>query len=158
LLADIHTSNTASNAQAVAAKPRASVVLDTNVALDWLLFRNPRVDSLARALGTGQLRWLACPATRDELTRMLGHRSLARWAPDVAAAMARHDALATPLPPPVASRLLRCRDPDDQVFVDLALAHRARWLFSHDRALLTLAGRARRLGLSIIVPQRWTGP
>jgi predicted nucleic acid-binding protein len=134
------------------------VVLDTNVALDWLLFANPRVDAVGRALLGRQLCWLACPATRDELSRMLGHRRLARWAPDVAAAMARHDGLAASMPPPVASRLLRCRDPDDQVFVDLALAHGARWLFTHDRALLTLAGRARRLGLSITAPQRWTGP
>jgi predicted nucleic acid-binding protein len=52
---------------------------------------------------------------------------------------------------------MRCTDPDDQVFIDLALACKARWLLSKDRALLKLARRARALGLSIQPPASWAG-
>lgn len=126
--------------------------------LDWLLFRNPRVDPLVRALRTGQLRWIACPPMRAELAHMMAHRQLARWAPDIAAAMAQFDELATQLPTPESGRLLCCSDVDDQVFLDLALVQRAKWLFTQDKALLKLARRSERFGLSITSPQRWEGP
>jgi predicted nucleic acid-binding protein len=50
---------------------------------------------------------------------------------------------------------LRCSDPDDQVFIDLAAEAGARWLLTHDRALLRLARRARALGVQIAQPQSW---
>jgi predicted nucleic acid-binding protein len=57
--------------------------------------------------------------------------------------------------PPSAPLNLRCSDPDDQVFLELALAHGATWLLSHDRALLRLARRTRALGLHIVKPGDW---
>jgi predicted nucleic acid-binding protein len=39
------------------------------------------------------------------------------------------------------------------VFIDLALAHRARWLLTRDKALLSLARPARVLGVEILKPQ-----
>jgi predicted nucleic acid-binding protein len=50
---------------------------------------------------------------------------------------------------------LRCTDPDDQMFVDLALEAGARWLVSRDRAVLRLARPALPLGLAIVAPERW---
>ena len=47
---------------------------------------------------------------------------------------------------------IRCRDPDDQKFIDLALARSAAWLFSRDKALLALARRARSRGVTICPP------
>lgn len=134
----------------------ATAVLDTNVLLDWLVFRDHRVAALAAALQGRQLRWLACGRMRQELERMLVHRRLARWTPEPGAALAAFDALVEPQPePPPAAPGLRCSDTNDQVFVDLALAHRSRWLLTHDRALLRLARRAARHGLTIASPQRW---
>jgi predicted nucleic acid-binding protein len=51
---------------------RPSVVLDTNVVLDWLLFNDPSVAKLAAAVVGGRVRWLATAAMRDELTHVLG--------------------------------------------------------------------------------------
>jgi putative PIN family toxin of toxin-antitoxin system len=135
------------------------VVLDTNTVLDWLVFKEPSVAALAEAIEQHQIRWLACQAMRDELVRTLSYRSLAKWKPDserVLASFDRHAKLhAAPPPAPLP---LRCSDPDDQVFLELALAHRVRWLLTHDRALLKLARRARPLGLTILRPQDWTLP
>ncbi|MBX3622048.1 MAG: PIN domain-containing protein [Rhizobacter sp.] len=50
---------------------------------------------------------------------------------------------------------LRCTDPDDQKFIDLAVAN-ARWLVSRDRAVLKLARRAALFGLQVVSPDRWT--
>jgi predicted nucleic acid-binding protein len=57
-----------------------------------------------------------------------------------------------------ASAHLHCRDPDDQMFLDLALAAGARWLVSRDRALLHLRRRAQSHGLAIVTPEQWQAP
>jgi putative PIN family toxin of toxin-antitoxin system len=133
-----------------------AVVLDTNTVLDWLVFKDAGVAALVAAVEGGQLRWLACPAMRRELTRTLGYRSLAQWQPDSERVLSTFDAMADLRPePPVAALPLRCSDPDDQVFLDLALATGARWLVSHDKALLRLARRVRPLGLRIVTPKGW---
>jgi len=53
---------------------------------------------------------------------------------------------------------LRCADPDDQMFIDLALAVRACWLFTRDKALLRLAPRARDRGVCVLRPADWQVP
>ena len=130
------------------------VVLDTNVLLDWLVFRDARAAPLSRAVESGALRWLVSAGMREELSHMLTHSSLSRWAPDSERALAVFDALAIQCPPPAPSRL-RCTDADDQCFIDLALTQRARWLVTHDRALLRLARRARAAGVEVLTPALW---
>ncbi len=49
---------------------------------------------------------------------------------------------------------MRCRDPDDQPFIDLAVQHGAQ-LISRDLAVLKLARRARTRGAEILTPQQW---
>ncbi len=49
-----------------------SVVLDTNVVLDWLLFGDPSVQALAAAVTQRRVRWLATAAMHDEFAHVLG--------------------------------------------------------------------------------------
>lgn len=134
------------------------VVLDTNATLDWLVFKDPRIQPVMHELEAGRLHWIACAAMRQELAHMLGHTSLAHWSPDATVALAHFDRLARirAAPPANPQARLRCTDADDQVFVDLALAEGARWLLTHDRALLKLARRAAARGLRILRPGDWT--
>jgi putative PIN family toxin of toxin-antitoxin system len=130
------------------------VVLDTNVVLDWLLFREPSVEALATAVTGARVRWVVTVAMRDELVHVLCRGLAATRQADAASLLAVWDAYAQVLPVAPQHRL-RCTDPDDQKFVDLAFAARARWLVSHDRAVLRLKGRAAGLGLTVLAPQRW---
>jgi putative PIN family toxin of toxin-antitoxin system len=134
------------------------ITLDTNVALDWLVFRNPAVQPLVAAIQQGRVQWVACASMRIELARTLGYDNLARWSPDREQALATFDAHVLLLPEPATLPSLRCSDPDDQVFLDLATAANARWLLTHDRALLRLARRARSLGVTVIQPGLWVAP
>ena len=134
------------------------ITLDTNVVLDWLVFRDRRAHAVAQAIEARQLQWVACAAMRSELERTLAYRSLAAWSPDHVQVLAVFDRHAALLPQPPTLPLMRCSDLDDQVFVDLAAASGSRWLLTHDRALLRLARRARPLGLDIVRPQDWRGP
>ena len=132
-----------------------AAVLDTNVVLDWLVFRDAGVAPIAAAVEAGRLRWLATARMRDELADVLDRGHLARWQADAGSVLALFDRHATPRPAPSPSRL-HCSDPDDQVFIDLALAAKAPWLITHDRALLALARRARPLGVQILRPGAWS--
>jgi putative PIN family toxin of toxin-antitoxin system len=133
------------------------VVLDTNVVLDWLVFGNTAVRPVATAIEQGRLEWVACDSMRTELARTLSYDNLARWAPDRERSLACFDTRARLLPEPATLPSLRCSDADDQVFIDLAAASGAHWLFTHDRALLRLARRSRSLGVVVMPPRLWPG-
>jgi len=144
---------------AASACPRA--VLDTNVLLDWLVFANPDVDGLVRAISSGRIAWLSSEAVRAELSHVLARGVASAWAPDLAAIDLAHatHALDVAQPAPDAGEpRLRCTDGDDQKFIELALGHRAHWLVTRDRALLKLARKALPRGLLIVTPARWSLP
>lgn len=120
------------------------VVIDTNIALDLLVFEDPAWVPLAAMLFAGQLRWLATDAMRVELARVLGYPLIARRMVQrqltAAEVLADFDARVRMVhgTPPRAPCV--CSDPDDQVFIDLAVAHRA-LLLSKDNAVLAMRKR-----------------
>jgi len=138
------------------ALPVCAIVIDTQVVMDWLVFKDPMVEPLVQAITAGRLRWIGRPAMLDELRHVLARGIAASYKPDlclIEETFAQQCTMiaAEPLP---ALRLL-CRDKDDQKFIDLALSAGAGWLFSRDRAVLALAKRARVLGLEIVTPAGW---
>ena len=131
------------------------VVIDTNIALDLLVFEDPAQAALRDAVQQGRVVWLATPAMRDELERVLTYPQVARRL------LARHRPAQEVLAdfdgrshrvPPAARAPVRCRDPDDQIFIDLAVAHRAE-LLSKDALVLRLRKRLAALGV-LVAPQR----
>jgi putative PIN family toxin of toxin-antitoxin system len=132
------------------------LVIDTQVVMDWLIFNDPSTQTLASALEAHQAQWIGVPCMLAELRHVLGRGVAASYAPNldlIEATFARLCQTIDETPPP--SVRLTCRDPDDQVFIDLAVATSARWLISRDRAVLALAKRARKLGLDILTPLAW---
>ena len=130
---------------------RELVVLDTNIVLDLWVFNDPAARPLAQALDQGRLHWLATTAMREELARVLGYAHIAARLPpgtvagaDVLRAFDRHAHTVD-----VASRAgITCADPDDQKFIDLAVAHRAQ-LLSKDNAVLCMQKRLLALGVQL---------
>ncbi len=134
------------------------MVLDTNTVLDWLVFADRACVAVAHHITSGRMTWHATSAMRDELAHVLPRPALARWQPDVPRVLAsfdRHVILAPPHEHTGTSPRPLCKDPDDQKFIDLALAIGARWLLTRDRALLDLAAAARRAGVRILRPADW---
>lgn len=129
----------------------ALVVLDTNCVLDAWLFEDPRVAALPHAIRTRHICWIATPAMRSELMRVLGYpaltRPLAARGLTAESVLGAFDRWAQPVAPARASAL-RCTDPDDQMFIDLAVQWHAA-LFSRDRAVRALAQRLRPEGVRV---------
>jgi predicted nucleic acid-binding protein len=127
-------------------------VLDTNIVLDVFLFADPAAQPLREALAQARIRWISTGPMREELARVLTY-------PHIAQRMAfyqrsfedllrdydthSHQVAAAPRAP------LRCKDPDDQCFIDLSLAHQA-GLLSKDHAVMCLAKRLRVLGVPYV--------
>lgn len=138
-----------------------SIVLDTNVVLDWLVFRDADVAHLARSIERGAIRWIIAAPMAMELRSALTRPELVRWQPDIAcveAALARWAVLLSVPRLDPGLHCPRCRDRSDQMFIDLAVSAAAPWLVTRDRALLRLARTARPLALAIVAPQRWLAP
>jgi predicted nucleic acid-binding protein len=128
-----------------------SIVIDTNVALDLLVFNDPASAPLQAALDAGELRWLATAPMRDELARVLGYPQivprLAFHGRTPEAVLADFDRQALRVAPAPRAPVV-CKDPDDQIFIDLAVAHRAP-LRSKDRAVRALRKRLAALGVEV---------
>lgn len=136
--------------------PVPIVILDTNALLDWRVFKDPAAHPVARGLLEGRLRWLACPSMEKEWHQVWPRSVFARWQPDPMLTTTVFGMAEMVDEPPRGP--LRCKDPDDQVFIDLALHVGASWLFSKDAALLKLARRARPMGVEVLSLQAWSAP
>ncbi|MGP1516425.1 MAG: PIN domain-containing protein [Ottowia sp.] len=127
------------------------LVIDTNWALDFLLFADPAAQPVHAALQSGRAQWLATAAMRDELARVLAYPALQKQMAlrqrSAQQALQGFDQLAR-LHPAAARAPVVCKDPDDQPFIDLALAHRAT-LLSKDRYVLATRKRLARLGVCV---------
>ncbi|MEI7591481.1 MAG: putative toxin-antitoxin system toxin component, PIN family [Deltaproteobacteria bacterium] len=119
------------------------VVLDTNIVLDVFVFNDPTTAPLLAGLKSGTLHWLATQPMRDELERVLAYpkivKRLAGHQLEADMVLAQFDALAQ-LQPVAGKAAVTCKDPDDQKFIDLAVAHKT-LLLSKDQAVLCMAKR-----------------
>ena len=138
------------------------IVLDTNVCLDLLVFDDPRVARLRDALRAGAVEAMTDAPCREEWRRVLAYPVLALPEARQAVALTEFDRLTTcqdgnAIPQAAdAPRLPRCRDPDDQKFLELALRSGARWLLTRDDQLLALGRRTAREGwFAVLTPQEW---
>jgi putative PIN family toxin of toxin-antitoxin system len=116
------------------------VVLDTNLVLSALVFTTGRLAALRTAWQSGRCQPLASQATASELMRVLGYPKFKLAADE------REELLADYLPhcrsvtlPARLPKLPRCRDANDQMFIELAAAGKADFLVTGDKDLLVLA-------------------
>ena len=116
------------------------VVLDTNVVVSSLVFTRGRMASLRLAWQGQRFVPVVSPQTAQELREVLGYR---KFRIDV---VEQHNLLADYLPYTEVHHpatnipgLPRCRDPKDQMFLELAASARVDYLVSGDDDLLVLA-------------------
>ncbi len=119
-----------------------TIVVDTNIWLDILVFHDPGTRRLAAQLQPPSphqrlqpLQALSSDAMRAELADVITRPQFALTDTAQAALLARFDSIVTVTPAALDCRL-PCRDPDDRKFLDLAIGRRTAWLLSRDRALL----------------------
>jgi len=124
-------------------RPRR-VVLDTNVAVSALVFREGRLAWLREAWAARRVVPLVSAETVAELVRVLAYPKLKLSEEDTKNVLAHYMEHAEAVREAGASiRVPECRDPDDRKFLQLAFAAKADALVTGDEDLLTLAGKSR---------------
>ena len=128
-----------------------AVVLDTNILLDLWLYQDPATPALLAALQQRQINWVATAPMREEFLRVLTYPHITerrlKQQTEVDWMLAQFDTYASmqsiaPRAPYV------CKDPDDQKFIDLAVAH-AVPLLSKDNAILCMKKRLFQSGVML---------
>ena len=136
-------------AQAESVQVPQAWVIDTNIVLDLWLFEDPSTIPLRAALQSGAISHLATDSMRDELERVLTYPHIIKrmaksniQAPDILNRFDEYQLAAEP----AAKAACTCKDPDDQKFIDLAVAH-AVPLLSKDKAILCMKKRLLQSGV-----------
>lgn len=134
----------------------ARVVFDTNVALALEVFADPQLLPLRRRWDRSELTAIADDETLAEFERVLRYPELRLDEAGAAAAGIRYRerCLIVPRDSALESVLPKCRDPDDQKFLQLAQRAGAGWLLTRDKALLVLRKSVR---FRIVQPESFTG-
>lgn len=134
------------------------LVLDTNIALDLFVFADLATTPLRAVIEGAAHGWLATEAMREELARVLAYpqivKRLAAQSLCAGAVLEAFDQRVC-IVPAAPKAAYTCKDPDDQKFIDLAVAHRAT-LVSKDAHVLSMAKRLARLG--VVVQRQWLAP
>ena len=128
------------------------LVLDTNVVLDLFHWANTDAVPIMAALEAGQIACFADDRTLDELQRVLTYPQLKMTPEMIVERYARYRGLIQLVEAGEAPKLPRCKDRDDQKFLELAARCGANLLVSKDKALLRLRGRTT-LGFQILKPE-----
>jgi putative PIN family toxin of toxin-antitoxin system len=126
------------------------LVLDTNVILDLLVFKDPSTEPIRLLLDAQQVDAVRTPASMAELIDVIGRptfklsqeeQETIREAWESRSRLLE-DAAIEPAP-------FTCRDPDDQVFINMAYSIRPALLLSKDLRVLELRAIAKRHGIEI---------
>lgn len=123
------------------------IVIDTNIVLDCFVFKDPAAQRLREQIVSAEIRWIATPAMIEEYLRVLTYPNVARRAllldEKAYALLPRIFMLyANIVDVPSKDQIpcVICRDKDDQIFIDLALAYQG-VLVSKDHEVLKLHGK-----------------
>lgn len=118
------------------------VVLDTNIALSALVFAGGSPALIRAAWRSGSITPLASAATISELILALTYPKFALSRTEQGELLGDYLPMceSVVIPGPL-DHLPRCRDPHDQIFLELAESGKAKWLVTGDRDLLALRGR-----------------
>lgn len=139
------------------------LVLDTNVVLDWLVFKDPRIAELQRAYDEQKLEFITHAPALAELRRVLAYPQFKLAEDGQRAVMEDYESRVRIVSLPEGATMVdlgmpagfpRCKDCDDDHFIALAYHHRADAVVSKDRAVLDLAKRVRKFGVTILSPQQ----
>jgi putative PIN family toxin of toxin-antitoxin system len=119
------------------------LVLDTNILLDIFVFNDPSVAALKEALLTHRVKAFATPESILELADVISRPLFALESGRQKEILQEWQALSEPINQTAMHQApWKCKDPDDQIFLDTAFTLRPAVLLSKDLALLNLAFKA----------------
>ena len=114
-----------------------TLILDTNIVLDLLVFQDPRANWIRDGIARGQFELIYSSEMLVELTDVIARPQFAQSGYDQSTVLSSWTQMAIHKPTPPRCPY-RCDDPDDQAFIDLAYHYRPSQLLSKDRKVLQM--------------------
>ena len=124
------------------------LIIDTNVLLDLFVFADPRVHTLHETIHNKHAQLFYSSAMLEEFRDVLTRSQFALKLADQNIILQRWQDLGT-LALIERSAPLRCADPDDQIFIDLAFQVRPSVLYSKDLVLVRLKSQLQDLDIEL---------
>jgi putative PIN family toxin of toxin-antitoxin system len=126
------------------------VVLDTNILLDIFVFNDERAVNLKQAILEQSIQVVASQKTLEEFADVLSRPRFKLDKEFQAAILTQWQSISRQVDDSnLAPAPWKCRDKDDQIFLDLAYQLRPTILISKDNAVLQIASRAAPEGILI---------
>ncbi len=132
-----------------------NVVLDSNFILDVYFFKNKTAVSLFHQLEKAGASFYRTSATFDELRHVLDREEFSKGNASRAEILDNWSAASINFESPLPSSL-KCRDPLDQKFIDLAGSVAPSYLISKDKDILRLRRKASKLRMKFRRPDEFT--
>jgi putative PIN family toxin of toxin-antitoxin system len=120
-------------------KPK--VVLDTNILLDLFYFKDQSVEGLLNGLVAHKITAYTCADIWAELEEVLARKPFNQTWEQIKAIRDLNSSLFEWLTPVVKRSGIKCSDPDDQIFIELAVTVAPCYLITKDKDLLRLSKR-----------------
>ena len=114
------------------------VVFDTNTVVSALLFANGQLSWLREHWRSGEVTSLVSRPTVDELIRVLAYPKFKLNRTEIEALLADYLPFTSAVTVSPRPQSPKCSDPDDQMFINLAIEGQADTLVTGDRALLAM--------------------
>ena len=133
-------------------------VIDTNVVLDIIYWRDPGAEALRHALAEGRIHALRSTEAVLELAEVLSRANFTGSDDEAARLATLWCEMSVPVEEAKIERAadlitVQCRDPLDQKFFTLTLAGGARLLVSKDKLVLKAGRKMRRYGAVALRPE-----
>lgn len=130
------------------------LVIDTNVLVSALIFKDSRHIPLRESWQARRIVPLLTVRTYRELRRVLGYEMFKLEDEQITAALAQLGPFIEwiEIDAARAATLKKCRDRDDQKFLETALCGNADALLSYDRELLKMK---KHLPFTVLTPEKW---
>jgi predicted nucleic acid-binding protein len=149
ILTTIITTNLTHFGEHLKLSEKTRIVVDTNILLDIIFFEDPHVEGLKNALENGQLEAWSCDLIWEEfldvMRRPAFYKNEETYQKMIEKALKYFQFEVSKIPPST----YKCRDPDDQTFIDLAVIKAPCWLISRDLEVLKLAKKLKLVNVEV---------
>jgi putative PIN family toxin of toxin-antitoxin system len=135
--------------------PPLLVVIDTNILLDVYVFQDPDAAALLAHMNTGEILPVASAETNAEFAEVISRDKFGLSPQAQQAAISDWTQRASMKEASQVTRApWRCKDKDDQKFLDLAFSIKPCVLISNDKQVLRFKKRAQREGVQIVASSK----
>ncbi len=128
---------------------KTRIIVDTNILLDIIYFEDPHVEDLKKAIENGLLEAWSCNLIWEEFLDVMRRPAFFRneetYQKLIEKALTYFQFEACKIPPSP----YKCKDPDDQIFIDLAVIKAPCWLISRDLEVLKLAKKLKLVNVEV---------